>query len=78
MNRPQIDVEAERLPQAEQTSFGALFQRQRIPLRAANRTQQNRFGRASSGERFGGKRSAEAVNRDAAKSELAELKLVFE
>src|ERR1700723_2726592 len=69
---------AQRRTQAQQASFRALIERQTIPLRPADRAQQNRVGRTAAGQRLGRQRRAKALDGGSAKSEFAKLKFVFE
>ena len=77
-NRAQINVQAEFFSKPEQAAFGAFVKRKGVPLRTADRAEQNRVRRAASGECFGGQRFAGAVDRSAAEWQLAEFELVAE
>ena len=78
LNRPQINVKAKLLPQAQQASLRTLFQRQRVPSGSADRAQQYRVGRTAPGESFFRKRRAATVDRHSTKRELAKFEVVPE
>src|SRR5580693_594776 len=77
-DRPQINVQAERLAQPQQTSFRALIERQTIPLRSADRAEQNRIGRTAAGQRLRRQRRAKTLDRSSAKRQFAEFEFMFE
>src|SRR5580658_4732566 len=75
---PQINVQAQRLAQAQQASFRPLVERQAIPLWTADRAEQNRVGRAAAGQCLGRQRRAEALDGSPAKSKFAKFEFMFE
>src|SRR5271170_6947697 len=77
-DRPQINVKPQRLAQSQQTSFRPLIERQSIPLRSADRAEQNRVGRTAAGQRLRGQRRAETLDGGSAKRKFAKFKFVFE
>src|SRR5271167_744554 len=77
-DRPQINVQVQRLAQAQQDRFRTLIESQPVPLRSTNRAKQNRISGSAARQRLGWQRRAELFNRGSAKRVFAEFKFVFE
>src|SRR5271155_264376 len=75
---PQINVQAQRLAQAQQASFWALIESQAVPLRSTDCAEQNRISRTAAGQRFGRQRRAKTFDRGSAKRQFPEFKFMFE
>src|SRR5271156_746980 len=77
-DRPQINVQAQRLAQAQQASFRPLVERQAVPLWSADRSEQNCVAPAAARQRLGRQRRAKTLDGGSAKSKFAKFKFMFE
>ncbi len=75
-DRTKIDVEAEFFSQGEQAAFGAIGERERVPLRPADGAEQNCIGFAAFRESGWRQRRAERVDGGAAEGKFAKFESV--